>query len=101
MRCGAESSPQARLKVARSGTHIGTVSAGAAGRVCPPGAARGVPVLVMDVQSAELVKVSANAFLAARLSFINVLAEVCNARCVLDEQRWRSAGWSFRVLGRP
>ena len=48
-------------------------------RVYARQAARGVPVLVMDVQSAELVKVSANAFLAARLSFINVLAEVCEA----------------------
>jgi len=24
-----------------------------------------------------------------------------DARCVLEEGRWRSAGWSFRVLGRP
>jgi UDPglucose 6-dehydrogenase len=23
-----------------------------------------------------------------------------DARCVLEEGRWRSAGWSFRVLGR-
>lgn len=41
--------------------------------------AEGVPVLVMDMETAELVKVSANAFLATRLSFINVLAEVCEA----------------------
>jgi UDPglucose 6-dehydrogenase len=40
---------------------------------------RGTPILVMDVQSAELVKLSANALLAARLSFINALAEVCEA----------------------
>ena len=48
-------------------------------RVYARQAAQGVPVLVMDVQSAELVKVSANALLAARLSFINVLAEVCGS----------------------
>ncbi len=41
--------------------------------------AQGVPLLVMDLETAELVKVSANAFLATRLSFINVLAEVCEA----------------------
>jgi UDPglucose 6-dehydrogenase len=41
--------------------------------------AAGVPVLVMDLETAELVKVSANAYLASRLSFINVLAEVCEA----------------------
>lgn len=42
-------------------------------------AKRGIPVHVMDIQSAELVKVSANALLAARLSFINALAEICEA----------------------
>jgi UDPglucose 6-dehydrogenase len=41
--------------------------------------AGGVPLLEMDLETAELVKVSANAFLATRLSFINVLAEVCEA----------------------
>ena len=33
----------------------------------------------MDLETAELVKMSANAFLATRLSFINALAEVCEA----------------------
>jgi UDPglucose 6-dehydrogenase len=42
-------------------------------------AERGIPVLVMDMQGAELVKLSANALLAARLSFVNALAEVCEA----------------------
>ena len=42
-------------------------------------AERGIPVLVMDLQSAELVKLSANALLAAKLSFINALAEVCES----------------------
>jgi UDPglucose 6-dehydrogenase len=41
--------------------------------------AQGTPVLVMDLETAELVKMSANAFLATRLSFINALAEVCEA----------------------
>jgi UDPglucose 6-dehydrogenase len=40
---------------------------------------QGAPVLVMDLETAELVKVSANAFLATRLSFVNVLAELCEA----------------------
>lgn len=42
-------------------------------------AERNVPILVMNLQSAELVKLSANALLAAKLSFINALAEVCEA----------------------
>jgi UDPglucose 6-dehydrogenase len=41
--------------------------------------AQGVPWLVMGLETAELVKVSANAFLATRLSYINALAEVCEA----------------------
>ena len=36
----------------------------------------GVPFLVTDMQTAELVKVSANAFLATKISFINAMAEV-------------------------
>jgi UDPglucose 6-dehydrogenase len=37
----------------------------------------GVPMVVTDYQTAELVKVSANAFLATKISFINAMAEVC------------------------
>ena len=37
----------------------------------------GVPGLTMDLETAELVKVSANAFLATKISFINAMAEVC------------------------
>ena len=39
--------------------------------------ANGIPSLVMDLETAELVKVSANAFLATKISFINAMAEVC------------------------
>ena len=39
----------------------------------------GCPVLVADLPTAELVKVSANAFLATKISFINAIAEVCDA----------------------
>ncbi|WP_159940380.1 MULTISPECIES: UDP-glucose/GDP-mannose dehydrogenase family protein [unclassified Nocardiopsis] len=36
----------------------------------------GTPFMVTDMQTAELVKVSANAFLATKISFINAMAEV-------------------------
>jgi UDPglucose 6-dehydrogenase len=39
--------------------------------------ANGVPGLVMDLETAELVKVAANSFLATKISFINAMAEVC------------------------
>ncbi len=37
----------------------------------------GMPVVVTDYPTAELVKVTANAFLATKISFINAVAEVC------------------------
>ncbi len=39
----------------------------------------GVPMIVTDYPTSELVKVSANAFLATKISFINAMAEVCEA----------------------
>lgn len=39
----------------------------------------GTPFLVTDLATSELVKVSANAFLATKISFINAVAEVCEA----------------------
>jgi UDPglucose 6-dehydrogenase len=41
--------------------------------------ADGAPVIVCDLPTAELVKVSANAFLATKISFINAVASVCEA----------------------
>ena len=41
--------------------------------------AAGVPFVVADFTTAELVKIAANAFLATKISFINAMAEVCEA----------------------
>jgi UDPglucose 6-dehydrogenase len=41
--------------------------------------ASGIPGLTMDLETAELVKVAANSFLATKISFINVMAEMCEA----------------------
>lgn len=38
-----------------------------------------IPFVVTDLATAELVKTSANAFLATKISFINAIAEVCEA----------------------
>ena len=41
--------------------------------------AESIPFVVTDLATAELVKASANAFLATKISFINAIAEVCEA----------------------
>ncbi len=44
--------------------------------VYAPAVAKGTPFIVTDLATAELVKVSANAFLATKISFINAMAEI-------------------------
>ncbi|MET4899394.1 UDP-glucose/GDP-mannose dehydrogenase family protein [Paenarthrobacter sp. CC6] len=41
--------------------------------------ANGTPRLVTDLPTAELVKTAANSFLATKISFINAMAELCDA----------------------
>lgn len=41
--------------------------------------AEGVPLVVTDYATAQLVKVAANSFLATKISFINAMAELCEA----------------------
>jgi UDPglucose 6-dehydrogenase len=39
----------------------------------------GIPYMTTDLATAELVKVAANAFLATKISFINAIADICDA----------------------
>ncbi|MFF2780214.1 UDP-glucose dehydrogenase family protein [Streptomyces sp. NPDC058052] len=48
-------------------------------RVYAPMLEAGVPYIATDPSTAELVKVAANSFLATKISFINAMAEVCDA----------------------
>ncbi len=41
--------------------------------------ATGIPLVSCDLATAELVKVAANAFLATKISYINAIAQVCDA----------------------
>jgi UDPglucose 6-dehydrogenase len=61
---------------------------------------REVPVVVSDFATAELVKVAANAFLATKISFINAMAEVCEAAGGDVTQLSRAIGYDPRIGNR-
>ncbi len=58
---------------------------------------REVPVVITDFATAELVKVAANAFLATKISFINAMAEVCDAAHADVTQLARAIGYDARI----
>ncbi|GAA4207689.1 UDP-glucose/GDP-mannose dehydrogenase family protein [Actinocatenispora rupis] len=58
---------------------------------------REVPVVVTDFATAELVKVAANAFLATKISFINAMAEVCEASGADVTMLAKSIGYDARI----
>lgn len=58
---------------------------------------REVPVVVTDFATAELVKVAANAFLATKISFVNAMAEVCEAAGADVTQLARAIGYDPRI----
>jgi UDPglucose 6-dehydrogenase len=57
----------------------GQWAAGVLDQVYAPILARETPKIETDYETAELVKVSANSFLAMKISFINAIARVCDA----------------------
>jgi len=57
----------------------------------------GAPILVMDTRSAEMVKYTANAFLAMRISFMNEIANLCE-KLGADVEKVRIAiGYDNRI----
>lgn len=59
-----------------------------------------VPFLVTDFATAELVKVAANSFLATKISFINAMAEVCEAAGADVTQLAEAIGYDPRIGNR-
>ena len=59
--------------------------------------ANGVPLVVTDYATAELVKASANSFLATKISFINAMAEVCEASGADVVQLADAIGYDGRI----
>ena len=60
----------------------------------------GVPVVITDLATAQLVKVSANAFLATKISFINAMAEVCEAVHADVKKLSEALSYDTRIGGR-
>lgn len=60
----------------------------------------GTPVVVADYPTAELVKVSANAFLATKISFINAMAEVCEVVHADVKKLSEALSYDTRIGGR-
>ncbi|MFM1838083.1 MAG: hypothetical protein RLZZ327_957 [Actinomycetota bacterium] len=57
----------------------------------------GVPVIATDVITAELTKHAANAFLATRLSFVNSMANICEAAGADVHEMMRVVGLDPRI----
>jgi UDPglucose 6-dehydrogenase len=60
----------------------------------------GTPLVVADFPTAELVKVSANAFLATKISFINAMAEVCESAHADVKKLSEALSYDTRIGGR-
>ena len=68
-----------RLVVGVPATDAGAAAVHVLKEVYAPPVEKGTPFIVTDLATAELVKVSANAFLATKISFINEMANLCEA----------------------
>jgi UDPglucose 6-dehydrogenase len=60
----------------------------------------GIPLIVTDFATAELVKVAANSFLATKISFINAMAEICETTGADVTQLAAALALDSRIGGR-
>ena len=60
----------------------------------------GTPLVVTDLATAELVKVAANSFLATKISYINAMAEVCEATGADVHLLAQALAYDTRIGGR-
>jgi UDPglucose 6-dehydrogenase len=58
---------------------------------------RGMPQVVTDYATAEMVKTAANSFLATKISFINAMAELCEATGADVKQLADAIGYDDRI----
>jgi UDPglucose 6-dehydrogenase len=63
----------------------------------PPVEQEGVPLLVTDVATAELIKHASNAFLATKISFANAVARICDLTGADVDLVTRGMGYDERI----
>ena len=56
-----------------------------------------VPMLITDVESAEMIKYASNAFLATKISFINTIANICEQAGADVTQVAKGMGYDSRI----
>ncbi|MEM9753084.1 MAG: UDP-glucose/GDP-mannose dehydrogenase family protein [Planctomycetota bacterium] len=79
---------------------VGVNDEGTGGRMrklYEPFVRNGHPIFVMDVPSAEMVKYAANAMLATKISFINEIANLCEAYGSNVDEVWRGMTSDARI----
>ncbi len=76
---------------------VGDQAAAILREVYAPAVAKGTPFLVTDLATAELVKVSANAFLATKISFINAMAEIAEVTGADVSKLAEAIGYDERI----
>ena len=79
---------------------VGVNDEGTGGRMrklYEPFVRNGHPIYVMDIPSAEMVKYAANAMLATKISFINEIANLCEAYGSNVDEVWRGMTSDSRI----
>ncbi|MFT9600171.1 UDP-glucose dehydrogenase family protein [Mesobacillus sp.] len=76
---------------------IGTDDAGASKKIQEMYRPLNVPFLLTDVRSAEMIKYASNAFLATKISFINGIANLCEAVGADVEDVAKGMGYDKRI----
>ena len=83
-----------------SSANSGAAITAALDAVYAPLLAAGIPRLVCNFATAELIKSASNAYLATKLSFINAMAELCDATGTDVKQLGAAMGMDPRIGGR-
>jgi UDPglucose 6-dehydrogenase len=78
-------------------TVLGSVDQEAAERVAQLHLPLRAPIVVTDLRTAEMIKYASNAFLATRISFINEIANVCEALGADVKEVARGMGYDKRI----